>query len=251
MTRLTFNGSFNRYPVWTQDGKHLIFGSGLNAAGEFGIQWIRADGASQPEPLFVSKEDLRPYSLTPDGRRLAFQQLGANAHNSIWTLPLDQSDPEHPKPGKPELYLQDAADNVDPALSPDGRWMAYASNEAGPYNVLVRPFPLGPSSGKWQISTTTGRYPVWSRNGSETFFLGPDNRIMVAGYTAKGESFASDKPRNWSETSIVRLAGAPSFDLAPDGKRFVVFPAQDPLGDSKSRVTVLLNFFDELGRRLP
>ena len=120
-----------------------------------------------------------------------------------------------------------------------------------------RPFPLGASGGKWQISTAGGRFPVWSRGalgaGKELFYLGNDNRIMVAGYTAKGESFVPDKPRQWSEVSITRTGALGSFDLAPDGKRFVVFPAQGPQGGSKApvHVTVLLNFFDELRRKMP
>src|SRR5258706_2718859 len=86
----------------------------------------------------------------------------------IWTLPLDLTDPDHPKPGKPELFLGTPAVEVSPVFSPDGRWLAYMSLESGGPEVYVRPFP-GPG-GKWQVSTGGGVMPVWSRNGRELFY---------------------------------------------------------------------------------
>jgi eukaryotic-like serine/threonine-protein kinase len=84
--------------------------------------------------------------------------------------------------------------------SPDGRWLAYASDESGAYQVHVRAFP--DKGGKWQISNNGGLYPVFSRNGRELFFRTEDNRIMVAAYTGKGDSFVADKPRVWSEKKM-------------------------------------------------
>jgi serine/threonine-protein kinase len=142
---------------------------------------------------------------------------------------------------------------MEPALSPDGHWLAYQSNETGIFEVYVRPFP-GPGS-KSQISTGGGRLPVWSRNGRELFFLNPDQRIMVAGYTAKDNSFAAGKPRVWSERRLLVSNADLPYDLAPDGKRFAVFlyPGGTFEQEQKSTdsVTVLLNFFDELKRRVP
>jgi len=120
--------------------------------------------------------------------------------------------------------------------------------------VFVRPFPGGPSAGRWQISTNGGRFPVWSRNGQELWYAAPDDRVMMVTYTAKGPSFAPDKPRVWSLTPILALGMLWNFDLAPDGKRILAFPAA-PMSDGDDKasvhVTVLLNFFDELKRRLP
>ena len=121
--------------------------------------------------------------------------------------------------------------------------------------MYVRPFQGGaPSgSGKWQISTSGGRHPIWSRDGRELFYETSDNRIMAASYTGKADSFAADKPRLWSNTQIREPAGISNLDLAPDGKRFAVFPRPDANGERKGsvHVTVLLNFFDELRRRVP
>ena len=114
-------------------------------------------------------------------------------------MPLE-SDGAGLRAGKPEVFLQTPADERHPSFSPDGRWMAYASDESGTFQVYVRAFP--DKGGKWQISNSGGMYPMWSRNGHELFFETLDNHIMVAAYTVKGDSFVADKPRVWSEKQI-------------------------------------------------
>jgi serine/threonine-protein kinase len=117
--------------------------------------------------------------------------------------------------------------------------------------VYVRPFPPGP--GKWPISNAGGTIPIWSRNGRELFFQTPDSRIMVTDYTTMGDSFMPGKPRLWSEQQLLDLGGILNYDLAPDGKRFAIFPElQAPVEEKGDvHVTFLLNFFDELRRRAP
>jgi hypothetical protein len=113
---------------------------------------------------------------------------------------------------------------------------------------------LSPGSGKWPISNGGGKSPIWSRNSRELFYQSLDCQIMVATYTAKADTFAADKPRLWSNTQI--LDSGPgiqySLDLEPDGKRFALFPRPDATDERKGsvHVTVLLNFFDELRRRV-
>jgi Tol biopolymer transport system component len=253
MTHLTFTQT-NLFPVWTPDGKHIVFQS--QSPGAKSMRWIRADGAGESQLLLESEGDLRPYSFSPDGKRLAFAEMSVDSGYDLWTLPLDMSDPEHPKPGKPELFLRTPFNELEPAFSPDGRWIAYTSSGSGSNEVYVRPFPGGaPSgSGQWQISTG-GLHPIWSRDGRELFYETPDNRIMVSAYTAKGDSFAADKPRPWSNTQIMDLfeTGIWNLDLSPDGKRFAVIPRSEATAEQKGsvHVTVLLNFFDELRRRVP
>jgi serine/threonine-protein kinase len=164
---------------------------------------------------------------------------------------LDLSDPEHPKPGKPELFLRTPANERDPAFSPDGRWIAYVSTESGIGELYVRPFP-GPG-GKWQISNGGAKYPKWSRSGSALYYQLPsDDGIMVADYTATADSFSASKPRVVVSAKMTDATGDSNWDAAPDGKRFVVFPARDPAGGDKGsvHVTFLLNFFDEVHRRI-
>src|SRR5262249_21332482 len=108
------------------------------------------------------------------------------------------------------------------------------------------------ASGNWQISADGGRFPIWSQNGHELFYLSPDNRIMVVDYKTSGHSFFPGKPKRWSNTPILNPSGNPDFDLAPDGKRFAVVPMAEAVSEKSSpHATLLVNIFDELRRRLP
>jgi predicted Ser/Thr protein kinase len=247
MTRISFTPGDNRWPVWTPDGKHIVFRTASSSGAS--LHWIRADGAGEAQKLLESKGDIRAHSFSPDGRRLAYyEQTGGN--NDLWTLPLDLSDPERPKPAKPEPFLRTPFNELIPVFSPDGRWLAYTSEDSGRYEIYVRPFP-GPG-GKWQISTSGSLYAFWSRDGRELFYETFDNHIMVVDYTTKGDSFLPGKPRLWSEEQIYDT-GTVNASLAPDGKRFAVFPRPETAeeGNGSLHVTFLLNFFDELRRRVP
>jgi serine/threonine-protein kinase len=249
MTRLTFlKGSVNAFPTWTPDSKHIVFpvSSPAEELSGSGIYWMRTDGAGEPQRLLEGQNDTETYSFSPDGKRLAYSLFGADF--GIWTLQLDLADPEHPKAGKPELFLQSKFVLRNPAFSPDGRWIAYASAESGRAEVFVRPFP-GPG-GKWQISTAGGVSPFWSRTGKELFYISADGRVWVASYTVNGDSFAASQPRVWSEKAP-QLPANP--DLMPDGKRFVALlpPSAANSTERYNHVTFLLNFSDELRRRVP
>jgi Tol biopolymer transport system component len=239
MMRLTFGGGTNIAPVWTPDGQYIVFG------GTGGMWWVRSDGASKPQPLTQGKTGEIPFSFTPDGKRLGFIEPGSGGFD-LWTVPLE-SDSAALRAGKPEVFLQTPADERQPAFSPNGRWLAYSSNESGTIQVYVRAFP--DKGGKWQISNSGGVYPLWSRNGHELLFETLDNHIMVAAYAVKGDSFEADKPRMWTEK---QLGGTLiNFDLAPDGKRIAaLMPVETAEGQTaQSHVIFLENFFDEVRRR--
>ncbi|HMC62122.1 MAG TPA: hypothetical protein VKJ01_23205, partial [Candidatus Solibacter sp.] len=251
LTRIAERGGSS---IWTRDGEHLAFTSA--SAGGSRLNWVRADGSSEPQMLLESKGIAIPGGFSPDGRRLAYAQLGSG----IWTLPLDPSDPDHPKPGKAIQFLESTAIMAFPVFSPDGRYVAYHSNESGGYEVYVRPAPGPdgkPGPGKWQVSTGGGVYPVWSPNGRELFYRDPNNAnalIMVADYTAPaGGAFASAKPRVWSPRPIRGVGHSLTFAMAPDGKHFAVFPLPEAAAEDKApgHVTFLLNFLDELRRKVP
>jgi serine/threonine-protein kinase len=149
MARLTFSGRVGQ-PVWTPDGKHIVFRS-LSSDGAGLLSWIRADGAGETQPLLTSGNSVYTTSFSPDGKHLAYVETNAETGQDIWTLPLDISEPDHPKPGKPELFLGTPSNERNAVFSPDGRWIAYCSDESGIHEIYVRPFPSS-GGGKWQIS---------------------------------------------------------------------------------------------------
>ena len=161
-----------------------------------------------------------------------------------------ESDGQGLRAGKPEVFLQTQAEERSPSYSPDGRWLAYSSNESGTIQLYVRAFP--DKGGKWQISNSGGTYPMWSHSGHELFFETLDNHIMVAAYTVKGDSFVADKPRMWSDKQLAGLVNTTkNVDLAFDGKRIVALMPIETAEAQKaqSHVIFLENFFDEVRRR--
>jgi serine/threonine-protein kinase len=162
-----------------------------------------------------------------------------------------ESDGSGLRAGRPENFLQTPAVELQPAFSTDGRWLAYTSNESGTYQVYVRAFP--DKGGKWQISNAGARHPVWSGNGHELFFRSEDNRIMVATYAARADSFVPDKPRVWSGKQLANLGIIGNYDLAPDGKRIAaLMPVEGPEApQAQNHVIFLMNFADELQRKVP
>jgi serine/threonine-protein kinase len=242
MTRLTFGSTPSTYPIWSPDSRFILY----EAPG--GIFWTRSDGSGKPQPLTQSKNPQYPWSFTPDGKRLALNEVNPETGFDLWTVALE-SDGAGLRAGKPEPFLQTPFDERHASFSPDGRWMAYSSTESGSFQVYVRAFP--DKGGKWQISNSGAMYPVWSRNGQELFFRTEDNQIMVAGYTVKGDSFVADKPRVWSEKRIANMGLLANYDLAPDGKRIVALMPADTVEGQKAQnhIIFLENFFDEVRRR--
>jgi serine/threonine-protein kinase len=175
-----------------------------------------------------------------------FNDVDPRSHFDLWTVPLE-SDGAGLRAGTPEVLLQTPANERSPVVSPDGRWLAYSSDESGTYQIYVRPFP--DKRGKWQVSNSGGTYPMWSRNGHELFFESTGQQIMVAAYAVTGGTFVPGSPRMWSEKKV---GGAnKNVDLAPDGKRLAaLLPAAVPEGQhARNQVVFVLNFFDELQRR--
>jgi Tol biopolymer transport system component len=241
-TRLTLGSDVATFPVWTPDGKYLVFRSVK------GMSWARADGADKPQPLTMTNMVQSPTSFTPDGKRLVFFEQHTGGSAEIRTIKIE-NDSGQLRASDPELFLQTPSSNPFPALSPDGRWLAYASAESGIYEVYVQAFPN--KGTKWLISNSGGTLPVWSPNNHELFYRTEDERIMVANYTVKGDSFVSEKPRVWSGRQLADLGLTPNMDLAPDGKRFcVVMPAEspEPPRQTQNHVMLVLNFFDEVRR---
>jgi len=245
-TRLTFGGK-EHMPIWTPDGRTVVY------QDPEGLSWTRADGGGKPQPLLRTKDLAWPWSISPDGKRLGYFELSTGSYD-LWNVAIE-GDSATLRAGKPEVLLQTPFDERDPTFSPDGRWLAYMSNESGTYEIYVRAFQEASSGGgKWQISSGGGVYPMWSRTGRQMFFETLDNRVMAAAYAVQGNSFVAEKPRLWSGRQLANLVNtSKNIDLAPDGKRFaVIMPVEQPGSQqARSRVTFIENFFDEVRRRAP
>lgn len=248
LTPLTFGGGFYVSPIWSPDGRYVVFGSAGSVAGMF---WARADGAGQPWALTQGKND-RPSSFSPDGKRLAyFEQDNASGSVGlqIWTVPVEDSGGQL-RAGKPEQFLKTQFRDCCPVFSPNGQWLAYESNESGRTEVYVRAFRPGAAGqgGKWPISNGGGESPRWSRKDRELLYQAGD-QMMAVKYMVKDDVFVAEKPRVWA----AKLGGATDFDLSPDGKRLaVVTPVETPEPPKREHeVTMVFNFFDELRRRAP
>ncbi len=250
LSRLTFDPGEDLAPEWTPDGRRIAFSSARADQAARNLYWQRADGTGEAERLTESENTQTPSSWHPSGKFLAFHELNPPTSWDILILPLTGDETSGWKPGKPTVFLNGPFFERQAAFSPDGRWLAYSSNESGRVEVYVRPFPC--PGGKWQVSTAGGLLPTWSRSRRELFYRGEDERIMVAAYSVEGERFRAEKPRVWSPGLVpLRILGR-TYDLHPDGERVAVLKASvDEAEARRDKVVLIQNFFDELRRVAP
>jgi serine/threonine-protein kinase len=248
LSRLTFDTADDVRPVWTPDGRRITFGSRRGGKSTQNLYWQRADGTGDAQRLLDTPNAKYPGSWHPSGKFLAYYELRAQTNADLMILPVDGDETAGWTLGTPTVFLSTPAVESSPMFSPDGRWLAYMSNESGRVEIYVRPFP-GPG-GQWQISNTRADDPTWSRTKRELFYLAADLRIMRASYSIEGDSFHADKPQVWSDA---RIGGRPralsrDLDLHPDGQRFAIAPGEVASAEKQNKVVLIFNFFDELRR---
>ncbi len=236
LTRLTFEGSGNGNPAWTPDGKRVAFTSETPGS----LSWQPADGSGKSERLTTNVEHRQiASSWSPDGQLLAFHEMSPATSGDLWVLRLSDR--------KPQLFLQTPAFESAPQFSPDGRWLAYSSNESGRGEIYVQPYP-GPG-GKWQISTDGGAEPVWNHNGRELFYR-QENKTMAVEVTTR-PSFSAGKPRMLFEAPYVWTAAhLPNYDVSQDGQRFLMLKESEQQ-QASSQINIVLNWFEELKQKVP
>jgi Tol biopolymer transport system component len=253
LSRVTFDGGQKYRPTWSPDGQHLVYaaaGAGM-PSDSAAMVWIRADGGGEPRRLLENLSiRVRPTAFSPDGGSLVYHEMGAD----IWRVPLDITDQDRPVAGKPEILIRrtgQETSHAEAAVSPDGRWISHRTSLPGAGPLFVRPFDAT-ARGRWQITPDGAQYSFWSRDGRTLFYTTVDGRIMAVEYTVDGDTFVAGTPRLWSETRVrVTPPAFPPLDLAPDGKRFAILPYQtEEVGESSALVTFLLNFDEELRRRM-
>ena len=226
LTRLTFGSGNNNFPVWSPDGRYVVYYSDRgNSPGIFRKPW---DGSGAEERLTNSSNAQIPISVSPDGKMLSIVQNG-----DIWILPLDSTSGKSER--QPWPFVQSPAEEYGGLFSPDGRWMAYSSNESGRNEVFVVAFPK--RERKWQISNGGGIYPIWARNGKELFYFNGSS-LMAVNILATGTFDLSVARRVCDVPPDVSL-----WDISPDAQRFLAISTKTQQS-TLPRLEVVTDWFE-------
>ncbi len=247
LTRFTFDPGQDLNPTWTPDGRRLIFASGR--AGVNNLFWQASDGTGTVERLSESPNLQNPNAISPDGTRLVFRADAPKTGQDLMVLTLDKDHRAQP-------LVQTAFNELNGQISPDGRWLAYQSDESGQNEIFVRPFP-NVGGGLRQISTGGGSQPLWARNGQELFYLAPTGTLMSV-RIEHGSTFAVAAPTKLFEgRGRYYLGGGVNqgrtYDVSLDGQRFLMIKTSGGTDGTAApaSITVVLNWFEELKRLAP
>ena len=250
LTRLTFSPEIDVFPAWTPDSKRIAFSA--DQAGGGVLSWQAADGTGQIESLTQPTTDRgqTPGSFSPDGTSLVFREIVPKTGYDISVLALAT-------PRRATPLLQTPFTEYNPEVSPDGRWLAYESNESGQFEVYVRTFP-DVAAGRWQVSTGGGKQPVWARNGRELFYLrlGAAGRIMAvpiqpgATFSFGNPQMVVDKPFGGDPGSTAVTLSGRTYDVSPDGRRFLLIKSPVPNDAAATGQIVVVQHWDEELKRL-
>jgi dipeptidyl aminopeptidase/acylaminoacyl peptidase len=228
-TRFTFGPGLVISPVWSPDSRMIAYGA-TSGAAEYDIYRKPASGAAKEELILKAGENLRLSDWSSDGKTLAYIRSAGNPN--VWLLPVEGG-------RKPTPFLQSKFFEFNGQFSPDGRWIAYTSNESGQNQVYVQPFP--PNGAKWQVSVAGGDRARWRRDGKELFYIAADQRLMAVAIKI-GSTFEAAIPQSLFPTSVTFTLNNFQFFYtpAPDGQRFLL---RVPTGTTTpSPVTVVLNW---------
>ena len=245
MARATFDPASDSSAVWSPGADRIAFGSERGSSGGYSDIYQRlASGAGRDELVLSTPNAKFPFAWTPDGKSILFVMSGTKGFE-LWGVPVEGDRPStssgRPEPAegrKPFPYLQSGFNVGNAQLSPDGRWVAYTSNESGRYEIYVQNFPV--ASAKAQVSLEGGNQPRWRRDGKELFYMAADRRLMAVSVTT-GATFQPGAPAALFETHLVDSPpySLPQYAVMPDGQRFLLNVAKQT---TAVPVTVVLNW---------
>jgi Tol biopolymer transport system component len=240
LTRVTSDPGPDEGPIWMPDGRRLIFTS--QAQGALGSLFRQsADGSGTAERLTHGNSVQRASAVLPDGTGMLFDEYA-----NVMLLKFD-----HPEPPRPAVARTSQVEQSG-VVSPDGRWLAYVGADAGPQQVFLRPFP-NVEAARTQVSPRGGSQPVWARNGRELFYLAPDGGLMSVPVPTGGTPGVGAPSRVFQQTYFdgAGLTAPRTYDVSPDGHRFLLIKAAAAEPSIPVRMVVVLNWFEDLTRAVP
>jgi Tol biopolymer transport system component len=255
-SRFTVDAALDRYPIWSPDGSRIAFQSNRKSA--FNIYQKPSGGAGAEELLVESPQDKYATDWSTDGGFILYHSNDPQTGRDLWVLPMSganaslagRSQQKNDGDGKPWVFLKTSFEERVGQFSPDGRWVAYTSNESGRYEIYIRPFAapatsgaaVNSAAGEWQVSTAGGIYSRWRLDGKELYYIGPNGEMMAAPITATGTTLEPGAPVALFPTRIwgggVDNAQGRQYDVTRDG-RFLI---NTVLEDASSPITLLQNW---------
>jgi len=247
LTRLTFEEGENSWPVWTPDGKRIVYRASSDGM-HYDVNLKAADGSGKVEKLVSWPNLPGPFDWSKDGKTLLSWDLSLSPY--LTNIAAMSTEGDHAR--KPLLEGKYYYDH--PRMSRDGRWLAYASNESGQDEIYVRPYPEV-NNGRWQVSTNGGFGPLWSPSGNELYYRNGEWVMAVPVETQP--IFKPGKPKQLFRgtffSAIVGQALLPMWDISPDGKRFLMMKEAGATGagGGPPKINIVLNWTEELKQRVP
>jgi dipeptidyl aminopeptidase/acylaminoacyl peptidase len=228
LSRVTLGPGTDIYPVWAPDGSTLVFES-----TEEGLLARAASSTEAPRHLLASPSLLIPTQISSDGRSVIFfADTGGTTGFDIFELPMTGN-------AKPAPLVQSPVSDVEPQLSPDGRWLAYVTTETGGYETFVQPFRSG--GAKWQVPVPGGRQPIWRRDSRELFLVTSDRRLYAIDVKAGAATLEFGEPRFLFDMQANTVSVRNSYAVTADGQRFLVNRLVDP-ADRMPTINVVVNW---------
>jgi serine/threonine protein kinase len=245
-SRFTLDASDNSSPIWSPDGSRIVFGSLRN--GKWGLYVKPSNMAGNEERLIESDQPIVPTSWSPNSDAIVYVMTDPKTGRDLWLLPLSGD-------RKPIALVHTTSTEDHGQISPDGKWLAYSSNETGQNEVYVQTFPT--RAGWWPISTDGGYFPRWRGDGRELFYMDRTSggNLIAVDVNAVGSVFVVGKPKVLFDSGYLNLAHPTpyhTYATSPDGQRFLIPRPPIKTADAgPSPIVVVLNWQEELKQRVP